>query len=154
MACEMCGNKEARIKAEIEGVELTVCSNCAVFGRVLSRPRAVVKNKPVYSRPAKEPVPEIIERVLDDYHVKIKSAREKRGMKQEEFSKMLNERESIMQKIESGKLTPSIALARKLEKMLRLNIVEEIKVEKQKEESVQKSSGALTIGDMLYSKKR
>ena len=42
------------------------------------------------------------------------------------FAKKLNERHSIMQKIESGQFKPSIDMAHKLEKILKIEIVEEI----------------------------
>lgn len=146
MACEMCGNKDASISAEIEGVVLCVCSQCAQFGKVLSN--AVQRQSIRGMAQQKTLAVEVIETVMNDYAIKIKQAREKRNMNQEEFARFLNERESTMQKIETGKQRPDIALAKKLEKVLTIKLVEQMTLEPttvfQK-----KQTGSLTIGDML-----
>lgn len=147
MACEMCGNNDSSVSAEIEGVVLRVCSQCAQFGKVLQKSSQRFASQRHIQQ--KAPVPEIIETVMDDYAVKIKQAREKRSMNQEEFARFLNERESTMQKIETGKQKPYIALAKKLEKFLTIKLVEEITMEQTENSPAKKATGSLTIGDLL-----
>ncbi len=150
MACEMCGNNDASISAEIEGVVLCVCSQCAQFGKILH------KSSPYFARQTliqqKAPAVEIIEAVMDDYAGKIKQAREKRSINQEEFARFLNERESTMQKIETGKQKPDIALAKKLEKLLTVKLIEKVTIEQTEMPVSKKATGSLTIGDILQQK--
>lgn len=148
-SCDMCGKGGNLVKALIEGVEMNVCRPCAGFGKVLEQPKVFPRN---YQKFQKQAEPEPIESVMDDYAVKIKQAREKRGMNQEEFARFLTERESLLTSIEAGRQKPTLKLAKKLEKMLNIQLIEVIKEESlQKEESRKK--GALTIGDMLQMKK-
>ena len=72
-------------------------------------------------------------------------------MTQKDFAKALNERESIIKKLEGGMYCPPLSLAHKLEKLLKINLV------KQEEEDINeprkgKRDGPLTIGDILQIK--
>ncbi|MBI5072318.1 TIGR00270 family protein, partial [Candidatus Woesearchaeota archaeon] len=99
--------------------------------------------------------PQIIEQIVEEYALKIKQAREKRKLNQEEFAKMLNERESVLHNIEAGKQKPSMELAKKLEKVLGIVLIEVIKPDEitaEKQDSP-RPKGPLTIGDMLLMKK-
>lgn len=149
MACELCGNKEVSISAEIEGVVLRVCAPCGRFGKVLSKPlQQTIMKRDAQQRTS---VVEVIETMMDDYAIKIKQAREKRNMNQEEFARFLNERESTLQKIETGKQLPDIETAKKLEKQLQIKLVEKITLDSTTRS--QKNMGSsLTIGDLLQCK--
>ncbi len=147
--CDMCGKQETLVQAVIEGVDMHVCKACAGFGKVLQQPKIFLQN---YQKNQKKAEPECFEVVMDDYALKIKNAREKRKLNQEEFARMLSERESMLTSIESGKQKPTIELAKKLEKILDIHLIEIIKDEPvQKEQQMKK--GSLTIGDMLQMKK-
>jgi putative transcription factor len=143
MACDMCGKNPGTINTEIEGVTMQVCADCSHFGKRIIRPRIIVKDK--RQRPKS---PEIVERIVDNYAQLIKQAREKRNVKQDQFAKMLNEKESLMQRVESGKQRPSIELAKKLQNTLSIVLIERLKVEAVEQQSSQEK-GPLTIGDML-----
>lgn len=147
--CDMCGTSAPLFKAMIEGVEMSVCKNCAGFGKVLQQPQS-------FTRPSFQPqrtsLPQITESIVEEYAVKVKQAREKRKLTQEEFAKMLNEHQSLLQRIEAGKQKPTFELAKKLEKMLGIVLVEK-QVEEKEEQQQQKSKGPLTIGDILQMKK-
>ena len=67
-----------------------------------------------------------------NYHVIVKKAREKQGLTQNELARKIGEKTSVISKIESGKLRPTIPLARKLEHALKIKIVktlEELELE-------------------------
>ncbi len=151
-ACEMCGKKPAKFNTAIEGTTMHVCADCASFGEIKGRSdvRIVYKEKPKFEK--KEPT--II--FIQGYGARVKRAREKLGLKQEEMAKRLNERESLLHQIESEHLKPSVELARKLERELHVKIVEEISDEESHANPTtplhaQKNS-AYTFGD--YIKKR
>jgi len=68
-------------------------------------------------------------------------------LKQEEFAKKLNEKESLIQKIESGHFEPSIGLAKKIGRFLKIKLVEEY--EEVHEKQVRSKTGSFTIGDII-----
>ena len=143
--CELCGKDTQLIAAVVEGSELKVCSSCGRFGKLLHKPIARVAKVPVQKSP------EAVEVVVLDYAVRIRNAREKSGMTQKDFALKLNEKESIIHKLENGLFVPPIDLAKKLERLLRIKLVEI--EEEEKAETAKKSSGPLTIGDILNVKK-
>lgn len=147
MNCEMCGKQEASHKAIIEGIELTVCSGCAKYGKILRKPQFFAKKKEV-KKTEKEKEPEIIEKIISDYGQKIKKARTQKEMTQEEFARKLNIKESLLHKIENSLFEPSIPLARKLEKMLGIKLVEQT-TEQEKVEIKKGKTEGMTVGDLI-----
>ena len=146
----MCGKEAELYTASIEGVTMSVCERCAKHGKILKKPQPIIKPKPKRTRPAEpaEKEIELIEAVVDDYAKKIRSARTKAGMTQKEFAQKINEKESLLHKMETGSFKPSIPLAKKLGKMLHIKLVEEREEEKIKMPKTEKS-GAVTIGDLI-----
>lgn len=142
-ACEMCGKDEKLFIVEIEGTQLNVCSQCSSYGKVLKNAAPVQKKKIVV---AKRPEKEVIQVIREDFSQLIRAKREELGLKQIELAKKLSERESVIHKIESGSYTPSLALARKLEKHLGLSLIEQREIERQ---NLKSTSLNLTIGDMI-----
>lgn len=128
---------------------MAVCKECASFGQILRQPTAFAGKKQTIPQRPKEPV--IVEEIVEEYAMKIKQAREKRNLNQEEFARFLGERESILQKIESGRQKPTIELAKKLEKQLGIQLIE--RIEEEIVEQKKSAKGPLTIGDMLQMKK-
>ncbi|PUA34411.1 MAG: TIGR00270 family protein [Candidatus Terraquivivens tikiterensis] len=63
---------------------------------------------------------------VEDFHVRIKNARERMGLSQEELAAQLNEKVGLIRKIEQGEVKPPIELARKIEKFLKIQIIEEV----------------------------
>ncbi len=147
-ACELCGKEGELVAALIEGTEVNVCYPCGKFGKILRKPVQAIKEKLRISSPKK---PEIIQMVMGDYSDKIRKARGKLNLTQKEFAKKLNEKESIIQKIETGSFKPSLGMARKLEKALRVKLIEE--VEEKISLMEQKESKELTIGDVIKIKR-
>ncbi|MBW2979835.1 multiprotein bridging factor aMBF1 [Candidatus Woesearchaeota archaeon] len=151
--CDMCGEEtENLVVASIECVELTVCSKCTKFGKVVRRARPEIKEEKTKNIKKKELQREkFIQIVVPDYNIRIKNAREKLGLKQEDFAKNINEKVSLVHNIESGKFEPSMELARKIERFLQIQLVEQ---HEEKHEEVKGSSGeGFTIGDFIKVKK-
>lgn len=184
----MCGKESSLFNAEIEGVVLQVCKDCAKYGKVLSRvrdPNFEQDSKREPSRTGRDgrfgsrfgyknrlsAKEEPLEVISDNYSNLIRNTREKKGIKQEDFAKIINEKWSLVSGIESGKIKPSIELAKKIEKNLGIKIVEEIensgvlsgssdldldpeestsssKYENSKENN-ENNTGVFTIGDMI-----
>jgi putative transcription factor len=149
----MCGSEEKLYKANIEGSILNVCKKCSKFGKILSvvkEPEKVKPKKPIIIE--SEPKPEIIEMVIEDFAEKIRNKREKLGLKQEDFAKMISEKESVIHKLETGEFQPSLELTKKLEKALKIKLIEEYEEKHKKTPII--SSGPTTIGDLIKIKKR
>jgi len=142
--CELCGKEGPVITAIVEGSQMTVCQACARFGKVIKKPVGVIGRVPI----AKEP--EVAEVVVSDYAQLIRSAREKAGLTQKDFAMHLNEKESIIHKLENSQFVPPISMARKLEKLLHIKLV--VVEEEEEIEAGKKGSGPLTIGDIIASK--
>ncbi len=144
-SCEICGEDRDLVKAIIEGSLLDVCNNCAKFGNTI-----VVKQLKKEEKPVKKMTSEIINIINPDYPSLIKNAREKLGLKQQDLALKLNEKESIIHKLETGSLQPTIILARKLEKTLNINLVE---IYQESHETLNIKDDKITIGDLLKLRK-
>lgn len=150
----MCGENDAEFLVQIEGAQMNVCGKCKAYGTVMKRagPTFTRPAAPISSRPS--PMPPQKERLLiikEDFAEKIRSAREKMNVTQKDFAQQLNEKESVVHGLETGKHEPNISLARKLEKMLRISLVEETEVEAT---HMQATTDEVTIGDFVKIKKR
>ena len=156
MQCEMCGSGGELFKANIEGATMNVCERCARYGKILEkvRPAPPAPTKAAVERRIirQKVETETIFMIAPDYPSKIKSMREKMGLKQEELAKKLNERESSIHKLETGEMEPNIALARKLEKFFNIRLVEEHQEEAKPLPKVR--DGEAKLGDFARIKKR
>jgi putative transcription factor len=155
MSCEICGAEITGkgIKIRVEGTIMTVCRNCADLGEPVREPqqrsayfrtsarqapggkvapgsasaqtpmraqRRTQASKPAKSSPARSDDNLVI---VDGYADVIKKARGATSL--DEFAKNLNEKASAIQKIESGKLRPTIKLAKKIERIYRVKLLKE-----------------------------
>ena len=144
----MCGRNSELFLANIEGTELNVCQNCAKYGRIIKKIQQVIKIEKKLKSIEKENKPEIIETIVEDYSQKIRKAREKLGLSYEDFAKKINEKESWLHNIETGKYEPSIKIARKLEKLFGIKLVEESEDKKDKI-NLKTKKEEFTIGDFI-----
>ena len=147
--CELCGRKEAEVRAVVEGSTLAVCSNCSRYGRVIGRLSALAPAQPKPQRQPAAKQPEAPETVVPEYADIIKRKRESMGMKHDEFAKMLGERESLIAHIERGDTVPGIDLARKMEKILRVQLVGKAE---ESYSTLKRRQDAMTIGDLVRKK--
>ncbi len=156
MECEVCGKPifGKVFRVVIEGTEMKTCRACARFGEGKEVAKAKPKSKPAAKPKRKksfkpEPLPEVVE----DYAQIIRRARERKGLTQEELGMIINEKASVINRLESGRMTPSISIARKLERALEIKLLEE----GEEQVDIKFSRGGateLTIGDIIQIKKR
>ena len=76
------------------------------------------------------------------------------GLKQEDFAKKINEKLSVVSGIESGRHKPSMELAKKIGRFLRISLVEEIEDKEEEKIAGKGASEELTIGDLIKIRKR
>ena len=166
----MCGAEtDNPTTIQTEGTQLEVCSNCTEFGTVLHDEERKKSKKPSGSGssssgggggktrqsppssgggPSHDPLDEL-GTLAPDYDQRVRNARENAGMKQEELADELNEKLSLIRKIERGEMRPSEDVRRKLESALGVSLTEEVGGE---EWETDESSGGYTVGDIIERK--
>jgi putative transcription factor len=141
MLCEMCGKDvETLTRVRIEGSVLRLCPDCAKFGKPIDPPPV-----PVIVRPGPAPLrygggasrsssgprrmeerdlyTEIGEMELaEDWPRRIRVAREALKWTPEDLAKKLNEKKSIVLKLESGGIHPPDDLVRRVEHLLKVRL--------------------------------
>lgn len=145
--CDLCGRTtDDLVKSVIEGVPLDACKDCAKFGKVISQPiRPGAKEQARrFQNSQKE---EKSEMIVEDYAELVKKKREAMGFTQKDFASRLNEKETMIHKIETGSFMPPLPLAKKLEKVLGIKLIEEYS-ENQELIKPAKREG-FTLGDFI-----
>ena len=141
MICEMCGQEvEAVSRVRVEGSVLNLCASCARFGTPLdppatatahpasagsssphsAAPRPVARSRNTEERDLFRELPEM--ELAEDWPKRIRQAREKLGWTPEEFAKRLNEKKSLVLKMEAGHFRPPDATIRKVESLLKVRL--------------------------------
>ncbi len=102
----------------------------------VSRSTSSLKPAPVTARRSTPPRPRrstgsvdrLAERyeVVPDYAERVRRARERLGMSQEELAIRVKERVNVIKRIEAGTLVPTVDLARRLEKVLGIKLLEPV----------------------------
>jgi len=85
--------------------------------------------------------------VVEDYAERIRDAREGQGWTQQFLAHKLNERESFIKNIESGHMAPPVAVAKRLEKLLDIQLLE--KPSRGEVETKVEPGSDLTLGDIV-----
>ncbi len=145
MRCELCGSNEAIFLIKIEGTVLKVCSSCARYGKIIGKIGEVSKD---VSEESKEIVEKEYE-IVEDYAERIRKVREALGLSIEEFCRKFGFKESTYRKIEEGKIKPDLKTARKLEKILKIKLIEEIKYHYYIGKKEDKKEDYVTLGDIV-----
>ena len=148
--CEMCGKGSHLTLVDVEGVELNVCPNCTKYGAAQKKVGTNHFRKNVSSN--QRSLPDL--KITSAFHSIIKSERDKRNLTQEDFAKFLNEKESVLHKWENGTLKPRIGVAKQLERILKIKLVEKDEKKAFEQKKGKSSSDEFTLGDFIKVKKR
>jgi len=145
MDCEICGRNSSDLYLiSVEGTRLTVCSDCASCGTFIAK----VEEAPLEVTTITREEPEID--LVDNYTGLIREARAKASLTQEELAKKINENLNVIKKVEKGELMPTEKLSKKLEKLFKIRLFQQVKkeaVEKKKTET------SLSLEDVAIIKK-
>ena len=158
--CDLCSSTNVNYIIELEDSRLKVCEACSSYGKIIGK---IEQEKfpeidsygsvDVRQAPVKET--ETMQMIVKDYPKKIKEARERLGLKQEELARRIAEKESLVHNLESGNMEPNIKLARKLEKYLRISLVDSVELASPGSfKNASDSSEGLTIGDLIKKRKK
>lgn len=160
------------MRVVIEGAKLTVCGSCAKHGQSTWEPApprpnpipqlqgqgATAYSGPIHikKRVIKARV-DTSKEIVADYAEVIKQAREDAGLSVEDLGMKINEKASVLRKIELGKITPNNQLIARLEHTLKITLL--VVVNEEKDEAEQRSAPKaanreLTLGDLIEFKKK
>ncbi|MDH5448332.1 MAG: multiprotein bridging factor aMBF1 [Candidatus Bathyarchaeota archaeon] len=168
MQCEVCGRRirGKAYKAIIERARLVVCSDCATLGSMsweiktpkpsksAAKLKKPLKRKLSVSTKRQSPLEPTLE-LVDDFDVRIRRAREKKGLSHEDLGRKINEKISVLKKLESHKMTPDNKLAEKLQHSLKIKLLVPATEEKLSKRLLTATpSKVLTLGDLIKNKKK
>ncbi len=157
MTCELCGKDVSHtFTVEVEGSEMEVCESCKGYGKeVISSEKSDQTTKEVLQRikdkkrsaSSSGGYEEQIEELALNYPERIREARLENDFTQEDLAKQINEKKSVIAKLEREDMRPSESLREKLENVLNIKLTE--KIESSTTTQTKKTDEGLTIGDLI-----
>jgi putative transcription factor len=163
--CQICGGKiwGKGVKVLLEGAKIVVCQSCAQDGKIVheqkkrayrttSSPKGSTQTRKRYIPEKKEDNLEIV----SDFAKRIRNARQSRGLNQDQFAQKLNEKPSLLRRIEANKVKPTIKLANKIQQVYGIKLIKQIDTVEATELSskyMKKSVGS-SLGDIAFIKKK
>lgn len=167
----MCGaEKSSLTTTKVEGAELELCGSCTDFGTEV-RQESSSASTSKYSTSSssgtdsgsssssssssggssrRRDMFDNMDEVATDYDERIRAAREDAGMSREDLAAKLNEKASLIGKLERGDMLPTDDVQTKLEKELDISLTEGVDTDDA--EWSGESSGSMTLGDVVKRK--
>ncbi len=177
--CEMCGTETSSPnRVKIEGAKLNVCDECTDFGTEIetgsssssstkystsssddnsstgagaTNTGASTTSSGGGGRGRKPDMFDDIEELAQDYDDQIRQGRERAGLSQEDLAKDLNEKASLIRKLEQGEMLPTDETQEKLEAALEIDLSAGGSTDDTDWES-DSSTGEYTLGDVVERK--
>ncbi|ERH04197.1 MAG: transcriptional regulator, XRE family [uncultured archaeon A07HR60] len=171
-SCEMCGaDKTSLTKTKVEGATLELCDSCTDFGTKVrtessssgtskySTSSDSGKNSGGSSGSANSAgsgggrAPDMfddMDTLAADYDSRIRKAREALELTQEELADQLNEKASLIRKLETGDVLPDEEVQQKVETALEVELSEGTDVDDADWSG--QSDGSMTLGDVVKRK--
>jgi putative transcription factor len=170
--CEMCGKEVSSPKTvKIEGAEIDVCDDCSDFGTTVETESSSTTSTKYSTSSSSQSsggstssssggssggrrrrdMFDEMEELASDYDERIRKARESEGLSQEELADDLNEKASVIRKLERGDSLPSDDVREKLENKLGISLTES-GGDTDEDWSSDSDSAGLTLGDKVRRK--
>ena len=148
--CEICGKEyENCYMVSIEGARMVSCAKCSTGSKILYE----VKPEENMNKRRNDNVEHVQEDELaEDYGSIIRKKREQLGFSMQVLSERINEKESMMKRVEEGKLPPSPELVAKLEKELGIKIM--VKVQKASDVPKMQNNEPIDLWSAAYKKEK
>jgi putative transcription factor len=129
--CEICGIQiiDHGERVYVEGNLLTVCKVCSKRGKPSNNPQSIQRK--LAPRPKKIEKPDKITFedsviLVKNFSEVIRNSRMSKSLTHEQLGLLINERASLLRKIESGSLKPDEELTKKLERFFRIDLYTEV----------------------------
>jgi putative transcription factor len=165
----MCGAERPSLTTtKVEGAELDLCDDCTEFGTEV-RTEESSSESTKYSTSSstsssstssssdssggsgrRRDMFDDMDEVAADYDERIREAREAEGLSQEDLAGDLNEKVSLIRKLERGQMLPSDDVRTKLERHLEISLIEGVDADD--EEWSGDSATTTTLGDVVKRK--
>ncbi|MBZ6496534.1 multiprotein bridging factor aMBF1 [Natrinema longum] len=176
--CEMCGAETSSPNTiKVEGAKLDVCSNCTDFGTEV-KDTSSSSGSTKYSTSSsssssgggqstassgstsssggssqrRSDMFDDMDELATDYDDRVRTARESKSLSQSDLANELNEKASLIRKIERGDTLPSDRVQSKLENFLEIELSAEGSSGDDSEWSGGSSTGSYTLGDVVKRK--
>lgn len=135
----------------VDRAELILCGKCVkraskVYGPLGQRRQMGPRRLPQRVRKS-----QVTEEVTEDYAELVKGARERAGLTRDALAAMVGVKVSVIRRIEEGSLVPPVDLAKKLERVLKVKLVEVIEEERLRSLGVE-AGWEQTLGDIVIFK--
>jgi len=177
--CEMCGAETSSPKTiKVEGAKLDVCSNCTDFGtevKTASSSSTTTKystgsgsgssggggqssgstaggSSGASGGSRRRDMFDEMDEIATDYDDLIRRARENKGLSQSDLANELNEKASLIRKLERGDTLPSDRVQQKLERFLEIELSGRGTSTDDTEWESDTSGGGTTLGDVVKRK--
>ncbi len=149
--CEMCGTEQDRLRPVlVEGTRLRLCDRCSRFGEEIRPAKTRPATLPGAPRTRTDrPVLETEYDLAPDFPDRLRRAREAFGWKREELARRINEKLSVLEKLEKGRMRPPDTLVAKLERVLEIRLRERVE---EGEAPRHTETRPLTLGDLIRRK--
>lgn len=133
---------------------MIACDKCSNYGKIVERAVTIPRRtKDRRDKKIEEKFEIDIEfELIPNYGKAIKEAREKSGIKQDELGRMINEPASLIHRIETERIEPSIEIAKKIQRALHIRILKPIEIDNENEELEKRSE--MTLGDVVVIRKK
>ncbi len=136
----------------MEGSEIVTCDRCSTYGTIIGDIHREEPKKPRKIEKRVEEEIEFEEDLIENYFEVIKNARQFRNLKQDDLANLINEPRALIRRIESGKIRPSLEVAKKLESRLKITLIQ--KQELHIKPVTAQTKKELSLGDMVIVKDR
>ena len=136
MNCDICGREIVgqAFKVKVEGAKMLVCRNCQALGKPYQEdpaPQRPRSSSAGYARlprlPERKPaeLPKEIQEldIAENFSDLVRKRRMKLGWSQGDLARKVKEKLSVIQKIETGKITPDTQLCRQLQHELKIKLL-------------------------------
>jgi len=163
--CEMCGRPAPKREMKVvyvESVRLTVCQSCysrlvrGDIAKEIKEETSRVSTRVEKPRTERKPGDRVLEEyeVVPDFAERVRQAREKLGLTQKALADLVKESENTIKRIEAGRLVPTIELARRLENVLMVKLLEPVVDKAEAYIPSPSKVRDVTLGDVVVLKKR
>ena len=159
MLCELCGGNAPFLKdVVIERTRLMVCPGCAGMGTRYHEekkdlPKTLMEER-LQRRTERAKPRDIyrnqVETLAEDYPDRIMKARQKKGLTRDQMGSRINEKASVIGKLENGSLHPDDTLRKKIEAFLGVSLISKVA---EGQFVNHKHSRGMTLGDFIKIKK-
>ncbi|MFH0971214.1 MAG: multiprotein bridging factor aMBF1 [Candidatus Micrarchaeota archaeon] len=166
--CHICG-KPAVSEALVEGARVYLCDSCIRYGKPIQKP---IQSRTHNATPYPPTMPAAHQRqaftpkeygAVENYGEKIRNSREAMHLTRKELANTLFINENVIERLEDELLKPEHKVAEKLEKFLKIKIIEEegagedpekLRKELDAMHKAGKAAGGVTFGDVVDIKMR